>query len=172
MEETKQDYKKTYKLVLNNADTNSWTGTIGNATYHSIDFKKIMDYKDLDKTYEMSFMFNSQMSTSGTLTNGNMYTISIDLFKGYNTFSRRLLYNFNGILQLVNAFTTYVQDASTSRYLYAKDDDNGPITVNDLRDITSIRVSIMLPAGSGNLSAWSPNPGLNRYVCILTFKEI
>ena len=83
--------KKSFKIVLNNINTESYTGNEFNANY-GIDLTQIIrDPNDYKKSYYMycSFYSNADKAAIIGISSANLYTLTIDLQRSNN------IYNFD-----------------------------------------------------------------------------
>jgi hypothetical protein len=171
----KNGLKKSFKIVLDSSKTANYTGLQFDANY-MIDLTKILVCdEDYDKAYNMTFAFRSRSGAPAT-TNLNMndvYSLCIDLGKGFNTLSANMNRNHVGIIPISNDFTAYTTTVCPSLF-DAKDADNAPILIKNVRGLTSIRLTVVNNTTDAVFN--SANDGTintnTRYVCILTFTEI
>jgi hypothetical protein len=167
----KNDLKKSFKIVLDSSKTN-FTGNQFDANFQ-IDLTKILtNDKDFDKSYNMTFAFRSRGADPNTtlLDYFDVYTLCIDFGKGYNSICARMNRNHVGILP-VSINTVY---GSVSSFFDAKESDNAPILVKNVRDLTSIRLTVVENTIDLIFNPTNDNTinNLTEYVCILTFTEI
>jgi hypothetical protein len=167
--------RKTFKVVLDSNDTNSFTGNQFNATYF-IDLNKIIfDNEDYDKCYEMTVRFVSRSGDpSVTLLNMNTtYTLYIDLGKGVSTYQFRNQRPISAVLSVMNDFTSYTSTVCPT-FWDTKDSDNAPSLVSNLRNISAIGLTVMQSSNNAIFNS-ANNATINtntKYICVLTFREI
>ena len=167
--------KKVFKVVLDSSKTSNFTGLQFDANY-IIDLSKMLVCdEDYDKTYYMSFSFRSRSGAPATTGLGmnTVYSLCIDLGKGYNTLSANMNRNHVGIIPIGNDFTSYTSTVCPT-FFDAKEADNAPILIKNVRSLTSIRLTVVNNTTDAVFN--SANDGTintnTAYVCILTFTEI
>lgn len=165
--------KKSFKVLLNGADLASWGGTDPSTNQDvtfNVDLKKIMNYEDLNKVYNMSFSFRRTLA--GWYGNDNYIpTIS---FQFNNNSGTNVL--------MANKYVTYgTQNLELSNLRYntnynnkngtvltfgeiSLDKDNRPLQISNLSNLTGIRFTSSKSLGS--LQTWMAN-----IFVILTFVE-
>ena len=167
------DIKKTFKIVCNVYDVNSWTGNQHDAFY-SVDLSKIItDPGDFKKPYEMTFALRSRKGApaNSQINMSKDFELAVDICKGYTAQTYGQTFNIVGIVPVANDFTAQVSGASSSTYLDARPHDNVPVVFPNIDGITAIRLTLI--NSSTNL-AFDPVGfyNLTRYVCILSFKQL
>lgn len=165
--------KKSFKVLLNGADLASWGGTDPSTNQDvtfNVDLKKIMNYEDLNKVYNMSF--SCRRNLAGWYGNDNYIpTIS---FQFNNNSGTNVL--------MANKYVTYgTQNLELSNLRYntnynnkngtvltfgeiSLDKDNRPLQISNLSNLTGIRFTSSKSLGS--LQTWMAN-----IFVILTFVE-
>lgn len=165
--------KKSFKVLLNGADLASWGGTDPSTNQDvtfNVDLKKIMNYEDLNKVYNMSFSFRRNLA--GWYGNDNYIpTIS---FQFNNSSGTNVL--------MANKYVTFgTQNLELSNLRYnnnsnnkngtvltfgeiSLDKDNRPLQISNLSNLTGIRFTSSKSLGS--LQTWMAN-----IFVILTFVE-
>lgn len=165
--------KKSFKVLLNGQDYASWGGTDPNTNQDvtfNVDLKKIMNYEDLNKVYNMSFSFRRTLA--GWYGNDNYIpTVS---FQFNNNSGTNVL--------MANKYVTYgTQNLELSNLRYntnynnkngtvltfgeiSLDKDNRPLQISNLSNLTGIRFTSSKSLGS--LQTWMAN-----IFVILTFVE-
>ena len=167
--------KRVFKVYLDSNKTTSFTGNQFDATY-IVDLTKVLTVDaDFDKTYNMSFAFRSRSGNGATtgLTMSDVYSLNIELGKGLNTYTANMNRNAVGIIPINNDFTSYTSTACPS-FWDAKDSDNSPITVKNVRNVNVIRLTVANTTTDAIFNATNDNT-INtntKYVCVLTFTEV
>ena len=170
----KSGLKKVFKIVLDSNKTSNFTGSQFDANY-VVDLSKILACdNDYDKAYYLTFSFRSRSgATAGQLNMTTVYSLCIDLGKGFNTLSANMNRNHVGIIPINNDFTTYTA-TNAPAFFDAKEADNAPVLIRNVRGLTSIRLTVVNNTddtifNSANNGTINTN---TAYVCILTFTEI
>ena len=170
-----QNLKRVFKIYLDSNKTTSFSGIQFDATY-IVDLTKVLTVDaDFDKTYNMSFAFRSRSGNAATtgLTMNDVYSLNLELGKGFNTYTANMNRNAVGIIPINNDFTAYTSTACPS-FWDAKDSDNAPITVKNVRNVNTIRLTVVNTTTDAIFNAINDNT-INtntKYVCILTFTEV
>ena len=171
----KSNLKKTFKIVLDSNQTASFTGNQFDATY-TVDLTKILpDQIDFERPYEMTFMFRSRAGTGLTtlLDQSTVYTLCIEMGKGFNVISSTPSRNIVGILPVNNDFTAYTSTNCPS-FWDCKASDNESVLIRDLTGVTNIRLTV-IRADTNNVFN-SINDGTvntnTKYICVLSLKQL
>ena len=171
----KSNLKKTFKIVLDSNQTASFTGNQFDATY-TVDLTKILpDQEDFTKPYEMTFMFRSRAGTATTtlLDQSTVYTLCVDLGKGFNVISSTPSRNIVGIIPVNNDFTAYTTTVCPT-FWDCKASDNDSVLIRDLTSITNIKVTV-IRANDNTVFNPTNDATINtatKYVCVLSFKQL
>lgn len=163
--------KRTFKVILNSAATNSYSGTNKfNLTYYVDLTHIIFDNEAFNKSYYMSFNMQSTSFTSGgastNVTPIGNYCVHIDFGKGLNVFQYNQVKNTSGIL----GFGYDVTSTPPKIYFDTKNSDNAPVFVQNIRDISQININI-LDLSVGGSGATPTNDGTIDNIFFLTFTE-
>jgi hypothetical protein len=170
-----QNVKRVFKVYLDSNKTTSFSGNQFDATY-IVDLTKVLTVDaDFDKTYNMSFAFRSRSGNGATtgLNMNDVYSLNLELGKGFNTYTANMNRNAVGIIPINNDFTAYTSTACPS-FWDAKDSDNAPITVKNVRNVNTIRLTVVNTTTDAIFNATNDNT-INtntKYVCVLTFTEV
>jgi len=160
--------KRTFKIFLDSNNTESYDGSLFNATYYVDLTHIIFQDEDFDKQYKMSFNFQSIFNT--TAISGfdpkPIYSLHIDMGKGLNIFQYRQVKNPSGLLQISN----YVDGANNYYGFNTKETDNLPVLVQNIRNMNMITLNVINTTTNSTLSGI--NAGTMNYICVLTFEEI
>ncbi len=165
--------KKSFKILLNGQDYASWGGTDPSTnqdvTFY-VDLKKILNYEDLNKVYNMSFSFRRNLAG----WYGNDHYIPTISFQFSNNIGNNVLMPNRYV-----TFGTHNLELSNLRYKtdynnkngtvlpfgeISLDTDNRPLQISNLLNLTGIRYTSSRNLAS--LQTWVAN----IYV-ILTFTE-
>lgn len=157
--------KKIYKVNLVSSDTDSWTGSLYNATY-LVNMRSIVrDVEDYKKAYKMTFSFKGLEDANILAT--EIYAIHIDMGKAvpitqYTT-SNRL---YTGLLS---------QDAWLGRgipYFSTVPDDNDSTFYTEINNIDTISIRVFrVNANTQYVPATSGTTPKN-YFCQICFEEV
>lgn len=154
-----------FNVVLDSHTAASFTGPLYNATF-SVDLKTIVrEAWRLNKAYYMKFQFVAPFGDLSSLPVGKVYTLHIDLGKAQN------IYRYSNVkvpAGIVRVSTEGSNAATPTPYLNSRPDDNTPVLIENLRDITSININLLDTSGGGNGVTFG---GSQKYICILTFME-
>lgn len=167
--------KRVFKVYLDSNKTSSFSGNQFDASY-IVDLTKILTVDaDFDKTYNMSFAFRSRSGNVAItgLSMNDVYSLNIELGKGLNTYTANMNRNAVGIIPINNDFTAYTSTSCPS-FWDAKDSDNSPITVKNVRNVNVIRLTVANTTTDAIFNATNDNT-INtntKYVCVLTFTEV
>lgn len=173
--------KKSFKVVLNSNDFNSYSGSLTNASFY-IDLKQILhDPNDFNKAWNMSFSLKSvSASTSNSgLTSTRLYGIRLDLNKETNIYQNISKWSpkLSGLLSFNNDFTAYTSTAC-NYFWDSKESDNKPIFIDNLQNINYVNLTIYdlytvlaTPTYYSIVDSSGTKETYLRYVCILTFEE-
>ena len=153
--------KKGFTIVLNTGE-NNFNGTFTNATFFS-DLKKILKYDDLQKSYNMYFVFKGGDETASTVVNNSPTYISI----AFNN-------SFKGILSTTLPVATGILFVNTDNVagngsLIAKYYDNAPTYISNLNNVDTINVQMYYTAGNTKSALTNITSG---WILILYFEEI
>jgi hypothetical protein len=170
--------KRTFKIFLDSNNTASFTGAQFNANFY-IDLTHIIfDNEAFNKSYYMSFNFQSKsaLTTNSTIQNDRVYSLHIDMGKGLNIFQYRQVKNPAGLLQIVNDFTSYTTAGGVTSvpiYWNTKETDNKPVFIQNIRDISQITLNVIDTQTNTTFNGADDQTinSYTKYVCVLTFEE-
>lgn len=152
-----------FNVVLDSYTAASFTGALYNATF-SVDLKTIVrEAWRLNKAYYMTFQFVSATGDQPSLS--KIYTLHIDLGKAQNIYRYSNVKVPSGIVRISTDGNIGV---TPTAYLNSRPEDNAPVLIENLRDITNININLLDTSGGGNGVTFS---GTAKYICILTFME-
>jgi hypothetical protein len=164
MEIIEIDKKKSFKIMLNSRNTASRSGASTTTLSYTVDFRSVIRSDiDYSKQYKVYCSFISNINTTAitgidALTNN--YGLYIDMGKGQN------IYQFNNTR--APSFILPVVSMSATQYGFLLNEYNQlPIIVNNIRDITTITLSV-IASSTGIALVAGTNFG---YMCCLTFEE-
>ena len=166
-----ENVKRSFKVVLDSFNTNSFTGSQFNANYN-INLQTIInDEKAFDKQYLVycNFITKSESIANNQITSTNIYTLSLNFNNSSNN-----LYQFEQYKNF--SFTLPVQsiiDTGGSNHTLLRLDDNNqrPLFIQNIRNLTNIYLNVW----QNNITAeqiFNPTtPDNSKYICTLTFVE-
>ncbi len=172
--------KLSFKVLLDNFNPSSFTGTQFNANYY-VDFKTLVDNEDLDKSYYVYVNFRSlaQYYTYTEITNDNLYLLHIDFNKGPNTIQyttpSRPMKNISYILpveDLLEKGTAPAGGTAVHTRFNLKDNQQKPIVVKNIRSINTINLQVIKANTYTIFTPITGNLQYSKYTCILTFVEM
>ena len=158
--------KKSFKISLDSNNTNSYTGTLFNATYSINLNKTITNNDDLNKYYYMYCSFISQAAdiVTNNITPANVYTLHIDMGKGLNIYEYKQIKTPSFILPVDVLFSTQgIADPDTRFNL--QEYQQQPTVINNILNLNTIQIQVI------NTSTDSTTNATSNYVCVLTFVE-
>lgn len=172
--------KKNFKIWLDSNNATSWTGTQFDARYF-VDLKQcVRESWRLNSSYKMTFSFISKASTFavGTVSTTNTYTLHIDLGQGAPTMFRySAVRTPSGIVRVssegTGVWTVTAGVADVPVYFNSRPEDNEPVFINNLKNVTEIAINLIQSA-SGTFNT-ADNAGINnatKYICCLNFQEV
>lgn len=159
--------KKSFKIVLNNINTESYTGNEFNANY-GIDLTQIIrDPNDYKKSYYMycSFYSNADKAAIIGISSANLYTLTIDLQRSNNIYNFDTQYPVNFVLPVIVNPPDDVLNTLAHVSFKLNDNDQRPQFVDNILNLNNIRLAIY----DDDLTIFN-NPAM-IYICTLTFVE-
>ncbi len=171
--------KLSFKVLLDNFITSSFTGAQYNASYY-VDFKKlVVNDEDLDKSYYVYVTFRTMgnLVTNNSISNDHLFLLNIDFNKGPNIIqyatSSRPIKNICYIIPIEDSLERGVSNTQVFTCFHLKDSDHKPTVVNNIRSINSIKLQV-IEADSYNIFTPTTTgaPNNSKYTCILTFVEM
>lgn len=166
-----KDVKRTFKVVLNSYNTNSYIGSQFNASYY-VDLTKIIpNDADFDKQYKVycTFRTKSESIANNEITSTNVYTLSVGFNNsGLNTYDYDMYKNQSFILKVENITDT---GGTIHTLLDLVDSNAQPIFIQNIRNLTQINLTTYLNSVASQ-SVFNPaTPNNSKYICVLTFEE-
>lgn len=172
--------KRTFKVFLNSASTNSRYPVDGTNLYNSnypIDLTHIIfTEEDFDKNYLMycDFVSCAEMANVGATqpSTMNIYTLHIDFGKGLNIYQYNQSKNPSFIIPVeniveVNAVPTTM---NMSRFNLTSDRQE-PVLVQNIRNLNVVNLNMLIASTPGAVNtSYVGTTGVN-YICVLTFIE-
>ena len=157
--------KKIYKVNLVSSDTDSWTGSLYNATY-LVNMRSIVrDVEDYKKAYKMTFSFKG-LEDANILTT-EIYAVHIDMAKAVPitqyTMTNRL---YTGLLS---------QDAWFGRgipYFSTKPDDNEGTFYTNIQNIDTISIRVFRVNANAQYVPATSGTTPKNYFCQICFEEV
>jgi hypothetical protein len=164
------DLKKSYKVILNGYDTNSYSGANPYNSVYPVDLKTIIrDPEDYKKAYKLTFILQS--AEDGNIFMDEVYAIHIDCKKQINvmnsnpnTIGERL---YSGLLNF------YIPTGRSSGRFVTNSTDNDGVYYNNIQNITGIQIRVVRTAQTMATTNQIHVPQSGRYfMCILCFTEV
>lgn len=157
--------KKSFKIVLDSSNTNSFIGTQYNANYYVDLSQVIRKSEDYNKSYYIYCTFISLTNTSAVvnISTINLYTLTLNISNKNNNiyqYFNNNLYSFILPVQ-VNPSDNGVGGPHVGFFL--KDSEQRPLFIENINNITNINLSV--------LQNGDPTTAIADYVCILTFVQ-
>jgi hypothetical protein len=169
-----REVKRSFKVVLDSYNDNSYRGSQFNAHYYIDLLRLINDDKAYDKQYNIycQFLSKAENITNNNITTTNNYTLSLNfnnnppqLFQ-YNQTKN---YSFN--LPVENLTDT---GGAIHTLFKLNDNTQQPLFIQNIRNLTKINLQVYQnTAGSPNVETiFSPaDMTKSKYICVLTFVE-
>ena len=136
--------KKSFKIILNSNDTDSWNGSLYRANYY-IDLNQIItDSNDFRKSYYMYCSFISQAAdiVNNNITPANVYTLHIDMGKGFNIYQFKHIKTPSFFLPVDVLFSTQgVVDPDTRFNL--QEYQQQPTYINNTLNLNIIQIQVI-----------------------------
>jgi hypothetical protein len=157
--------KKSFKIVLDSIDTDSFTGDEYNANYY-IDLSRVIRNKeDYDKSYYMycTFISVTDISTTTQITTTLLYTLTLNLSNKFNNIYQN---SNNNLCSFILPIQVNPSDNGTGGPhvgFLLQDKDQRPIFINNLHNINNINLKVLQNGTLTNATAY--------YICVLTFVE-
>lgn len=170
------EVKRTFKIVLNSFNTNSYIGEQFNANY-MIDLRTIInDESAFDKSYKVTcnFVTKSENIANNQITSTNLYTLALNFnIGGLQVYNYDLTKNTGFILPVENITDT---GGTVHTLLKLQDKDQQPLFLQNIRNMTNIYLNVyqssVISAGNYSTNLFNPtSPDNSKYICILTFEE-
>jgi hypothetical protein len=169
-----REVKRSFKVVLDSYNTNSYTGSQFNANYYVDLVRLINDEKAFDKQYNIycQFISKSESITNNQITSTNIYTLSLNFnnvssqIYQYNQFR-----NYNFIIPVENLTDT---GGAIHTLFKLNDNTQHPVFIQNIRNLTNINLQVCQnTAGDPAIqNIFDPSTMNNsKYICILTFVE-
>lgn len=158
--------KKSFKIFLDSNNTDSWTGVLYKANFY-IDLTQIINNnEDFFKSYYMycSFISTADDVTNNSITPANVYTLHIDMAKGFNIYQFKSIKTPSFILP-VQVINSIVGTTDPDTRFFLQDNDQQPTVINNILNLNNIQIQVI------NTSTDSTVASNANYVCVLTFVE-
>jgi hypothetical protein len=164
------DLKKSYKVILNGYDTNSYPTANPYNTIYPVDLKAIIrDPEDYKKAYKLTFYLQS--AEDGNIFMDEVYGIHIDCKKqinvmnsNRNTIGERL---YSGILNF------FIPTGRSSARFITNAYDNNVVYYSNIENITAIQIRVARVAQTMSTINQIHIPQSGRfYMAILCFTEV
>lgn len=157
--------KKSFKVVLDSSDTNSFTGTLYNANYYVDLSKVIRKLEDYDKSYYVYCTLISKTDVIGTtnIVSTNLYTLILKLSNKNNNIYQYNNFNCDSFIIPVQVNASDNGGGGPHNGFFLKDTDQRPLYIDNINNLTNIQLKVL----QNNQSTTATAP----YVCILTFVQ-
>jgi hypothetical protein len=164
------DLKKSYKVILNGYDTNSYIGSNPYNTIYAVDLKTIIrNPEDYKKAYKLTYTFQS--AEDDKIFMDEVYGIHIDCKKQINVMNSNR--NAIGERLLSGMLNFYVPVGRTLGRFETNATDNDGVYYSNIENITAIQIRVLRTAQTMATTNQVHVPQANRYyICILCFTEV
>ena len=156
---------KSFKIVLDSGDVNSFTGDEYNANYY-VDLSRVIRNKeDYNKNY---YIYCTFISTTGTSATSNiltslLYTLTLNLSNKFNNIYQYTNYNLCNFILPIQVNPSNDGAGLPHVGFLLQDKDQKPLFIENINNITNINLKV--------LENGSPTVAIADYICILTFVE-
>ncbi len=156
---------KSFKIVLDSADNDSFTGDEYDANYY-IDLSRVIRNKeDYDKSYYMycTFISTTDTAASQSISSTLLYTLTLNLSNKFNNIYQ---HSNNNLCSFISPLQVYPSDNGAGAPhvgFLLQDKDQRPIFINNLHNINNINLKVFQNGTITN--------AINYYICTLTFVE-
>jgi|688.fasta_scaffold12371_7 hypothetical protein len=157
--------KKSFKVVLNSSDTNSFIGTLYNANYY-VDLSKVIRNKeDYDKSYYVycTLISNTDITATTNIVSTNLYTLILNMSNKFNNIYQYNNINYDSFILPVQVNPSDNGGGGPHNGFFLKDTDQRPLYIDNINNLTNIHLKVL--QNSQQTTASAP------YVCILTFVQ-
>lgn len=170
------EVKRTFKIVLNSFNTNSYIGNQFNANY-MIDLRTIInDESAFDKSYKVTcnFVTKSESIANNQISSTNLYTLALNFnIGGLQVYNYDLTQNTGFILPVENVTDT---GGTIHTLLKMTENKEKALFLQNIRNMTNIYLNVyqssVISAGNYSTTLFNPaSPDNSKYICILTFEE-
>lgn len=167
-----REVKRSFKVVLDSYNTNSYTGSQFNAHYYIDLLRLINDEEAFNKQYYIycNFLSKADNIASNNIITTTNYTLSLNF---NNTSSQLYQYdqtkNYTFNLPVEN-----LTDTGTAIHTLFKLNDNTqqPLFIQNIRNLTKINLQVYQNTPPNTQTIFNPaDLTKSLYVCILTFVE-
>lgn len=166
-----KEVKRTFKIVLNSYNTNSYVGTQFNANYY-VDLTKIInDEATFDKQYKVycAFISKSENITNNQISSTSLFTLSVNFNNsGLQVYNYNMGDNYDFILPINNITDT---GGAIHTYFNLQDNDQKPLFIQNVRNLTSINIRVNQITTTTSDVFNPATPDNSKYMCVLTFEE-
>lgn len=167
-----REVKRSFKVVLDSYDNNSYTGTQFDSHY-TIDLLKIIsDEEAFNKQYNVycQFLSKAENITNNNITTTNNYTLSLKFNNTSNQiyqYKQTINYSFN--LPVENLTDT---GGAIHTLFKLNDNTQHPLFIQNIRNLTKINLQVYQNTAPNTQTIFNPAITDNsKYICILTFVE-
>lgn len=167
-----KEVKRSFKVVLDSYNTNSYTGSEFNAHYYIDLLRLINDDKAYDKQYYIycNFLSKAENITNNQITTTNNYTLSLN----FNNTSNQLYQYDQTKNYSFNIPVENLTDTGGAIHTLFKLNDNTqqPLFIQNIRNLTKINLQVYQNTAPNVQTIFNPStPNNSKYICILTFVE-
>lgn len=169
-----KEVKRSFKIVLDSYNTNSYIGQQFNANYY-IDLKTIInDESAFDKQYYVycDFQTMADSPNNNNINLGALYTLQLNFsgIGGLNTYQYDPQKFYNFVLP-ISLLTDNAVPPVNHTLLKLNDNNQKPIFLQNIRNMTNIYLQVFRSDNSSQVIFVPTNPNNSKYICILTFVE-
>lgn len=166
-----KEVKRSFKIVLDSYNLNSYIGSQFNANYY-INLQTIInDESAFDKQYNVycEFLTVGDTPANNNVNLGALYSLQLQFNNsGINTYQYDPQKNYNYLLPVQN-----LTDSAGTIHTLLRLDQNGqkPVFIQNIRNLTNILLQVYRSDNTSQI-IFSPSvPNNVKYICILTFVE-
>lgn len=168
-----REVKRSFKVILDSYNTNSYTGTQFNANYYVDLVRLISDEEAFNKQYNVycEFITRPDSTTNNDINIGFNYTLSLIFNNNPNqTYQYEQSKSYSFLLPISNVYDTNVPPASHT-LLRLDDNNQKPLFMQNIRNLTNIKLQVY-KINAGSQAIFNPSiPDNSKYICNLTFVE-
>lgn len=165
--------KKSFKIVLDSTNTNSYIGNKYDANYYidlSTVIRKIEDY---NKSYYIycNFISSNEISATTNIISTYLYTLNLNISNKNNNiyqYNNNNLYSFILPVRVISSDNGAVGGVHNGFFL--QDKDQSPLYIENIKNINNISLKV-LQTGPVAAPVTTTTTATPPYVCILTFVQ-
>lgn len=157
--------KKSFKIVLDSSNTDSFIGTLYNANYYVDLSQVIRKSEDYNKSYYIYCTLISKTDITGNtnIVSTNLYTLTLNMSNKFNNIYQYNNLNCDSFILPVQVNPSDNGAGGAHNGFFLKDSDQRPLYIENINNITNIQLKVFQNGQSTTATA--------DYICILTFVQ-